>query len=315
MSRIIDCYIVFIKKRGNIMNWQQLEYFKTIAETENFTEAANLLSVTQPALSKAISKLEEELGVPLFEKNGRNIRLTRYGSRFVKRSEAAIREINEGIQELKDMINPNTGTVSVSSLYTIGTYFIPTIISDFLNKFPNVKFEYCMESTTNILKELENGKFDLGFYDEFEEILEYQEVESIPIKKEELVLIVPKNHHLAGRSEISLMELKGENFIFFSERIKKKICSVFKSSGFSPRVIMKPSQNSMVVTGFVSAGLGISVVPNTPGLKADEVSILKIKEHKCYRTIHMGWKKKRNMISAAEIFKAFVIEITSNSRF
>lgn len=61
------------------MNWQQLEYFKTIAETQNFTVAANLLSVTQPALSKAISKLEEELNVSLFEKNGRNIKLTRFG--------------------------------------------------------------------------------------------------------------------------------------------------------------------------------------------------------------------------------------------
>ena len=138
------------------MNWQQLEYFKTIAETENFTEAANILSVTQPALSKAISKLEEELKVPLFERNGRNIRLTRFGSMFLKHADAAIKEINDGIQELNDVINPTSGTVSISSLYTIGTHFIPAIISDFLKESPNVKFEYCMESTSNIFNFINN---------------------------------------------------------------------------------------------------------------------------------------------------------------
>jgi DNA-binding transcriptional LysR family regulator len=98
------------------MNWQQLEYFKTVAETQNFTSAANLLSVTQPALSKAISKLEEELNVPLFEKNGRNIKLTRFGSMFLIHANAAINEISKGIQELQDIINPMAGTVSISSL-------------------------------------------------------------------------------------------------------------------------------------------------------------------------------------------------------
>lgn len=294
------------------MNWQQLEYFKTIAETENFTEAAKLLSVTQPALSKAISRLEEELDVPLFEKNGRSIRLTRYGSIFLKRAETAIKEINEGIQELKDMVNPSTGTISISSLYTIGTNFIPAIISNFLNKCPNVKFEYCMESTINILNGLVNGTFDLGFYDELQESEKYKEIESIPIKKEELVIIVPKNHHLAHKSEILLMDLKDENFVFFSERIKSKVCSVFQSFGFTPKMIMKPSESTMVVTGFVSAGLGISVVPNTPNLKTDEVSILKIKEQQCYRTIHMGWRKNGNMHSSTQMFKDFVIEATSS---
>ncbi|WP_238916878.1 LysR family transcriptional regulator [Clostridium sp. YIM B02555] len=298
------------------MNWQQLEYFKKIAETENFTEAANLLSVTQPALSKAISKLEEELEVSLFEKNGRNIRLTRYGSMFLKHAETAISEINEGIQELKDMVNPTTGTISIASLYTIGTHFIPTIISEFLNESPNIKFEYCMESTVNILKGLENGNFDLGFYDEIEaNITNNKEVESIPIKREELVLIVPKNHHLAKNTEISLEDLKDENFVFYSERTKSKICSLFENCGFIPKVIMKPSQNSLIGTGFVSAGLGISVVPNTPNLKADGVAILKIKENHCYRTIHMGWRKNGNMSSSAEKFKEFIIEEISRMKF
>lgn len=293
------------------MNWQQLEYFKTVAETQNFTSAANLLSVTQPALSKAISKLEEELNVPLFEKNGRNIRLTRFGDMFLIRANAAIREINEGVKELQDIINPMAGTVSISSLYTIGTHFIPSIISEFLKESPNTKFEFGIQSTINILKGLKDGKFDFGFYDEFKDIKKYEEIESIPIKNEELVVIVPKNHHLADKTEVLLKDLKEETFVFFSEGIKGEMCSVFESLGFIPKASMKPNESSMVVTGFVSAGLGISIVPDTPNLITDELSVLRIKEPRCYRTVHMGWLKNGYMIPSAKIFKDFVIEASS----
>lgn len=290
------------------MNWQQLEYFKTIAETQNFTLAANLLSVTQPALSKAISKLEEELNVPLFEKSGRNIKLTRFGIMFLKHANVAIKEINDGVQELQDIINPATGTVSISSLYTIGTHFMPAIISDFLKESPNTKFEFCMETTFNILEGLRDGKFDLGFYDEFEDLEEYGEIESVPIKNDELVVIVPKNHRLADKSEICLKDLKDETFVFFSERVKSKMCSIFQDIGFTPKVSLEPAKSSMVVTGFVSAGFGISIVPDTPNLITDELVVLKIKEPYCYRTIHMGWLKNGYMTPSAKIFKDFIIK-------
>ena len=98
------------------MNLQQLQYLKSIAETESFTLSAQLLSLTQPALSKSISKLEEELNVPLFEKNGRNIKLTSFGKIFLAHTNIALAEIEKGIRELQDITNPNTGTISISSL-------------------------------------------------------------------------------------------------------------------------------------------------------------------------------------------------------
>jgi len=293
------------------MNWQQLEYFKVIAETQNFTTAANLLLVTQPALSKAISKLEEELQVPLFEKSGRNIKLTRFGSMFLKHAEAAINEINEGIKELQNTMNPMTGTVSISSLYTIGTHFIPAMISDFLKENPNIKFEFGMDSTINILEGLKDGKFDLGFYDEFENIEMYEKIESVPIKNDELVVIVPKNHKLADKSEVMLKDLKDETFAFFSERIANKMCSVFRKAGIIPKTIIQPNESSMVVTGFVGAGLGISIVPDTPNLITNELSVLRIKEPHCYRTIHMGWLKNGYINPSAKIFKDFVVAAAS----
>ena len=89
------------------MNLQQLEYFKIICETKNFTLASNILSVTQPALSKAISKLEDELNVTLFEREGRNIKITKYGETFLKYAESALNEIERGKEMLEDMKNRN----------------------------------------------------------------------------------------------------------------------------------------------------------------------------------------------------------------
>ena len=84
------------------MNLQQLEYFKIIAETKNFTTASEILSVTQPALSKAISKLEEELDVKLFQREGRNIKITEYGDVFLKYAKGALSEVEKGKLKLDE---------------------------------------------------------------------------------------------------------------------------------------------------------------------------------------------------------------------
>lgn len=288
------------------MNLQQLEYFKTIAQTENFTTASNLLSVSQPALSKAISKLEEELEVPLFEKNGRNIKLTRFGKMFLLHTNAALLEINKGIKELKEITNPNTGSISISSTSSIGTYFMPFIISDFLNKNPNTKFQFNHESVQNIVCDLKSRKIDLGFYECIENIIIPSEIESIPIRKEEYVLIVPKNHYLSNKSKISLKELANESFVAFCIDNKDKMISYSEFLGYIPKISIRPSEASML-EGLVAAGAGISIVPNTPIINTNVVSILKIEEKIKDKTIYMGWLKNAYMSPIAKIFKEFVI--------
>lgn len=288
------------------MNLQQLEYFKTIAQTENFTTASSLLSVSQPALSKAISKLEEELEVPLFEKNGRNIKLTRFGKMFLLHTNAALLEINKGIKELKEITNPNTGSISISSTSSIGTYFMPFIISDFLNKNPNTKFQFNHESVQNIICDLKSRKIDLGFYECIENIIIPSEIESIPIRKEEYVLIVPKNHHLSNKSKISLKELANESFVAFCIDNKDKMISYSEFLGYIPKISIRPSEASML-EGLVAAGAGISIVPNTPIINTNVVSILKIEEKIKDKTIYMGWLKNAYMSPIAKIFKEFVI--------
>ncbi|GKX67348.1 LysR family transcriptional regulator [Inconstantimicrobium mannanitabidum] len=292
------------------MNLQQLEYLKKIAETENFTTAASAASVTQPALSKAISKLEEELNVPLFERNGRNVTLTPFGEVFLRHAEIALSEIEKGIIEIQDMLHPDNSTISIAFTFCIGAYFIPFIISDFSNNFPNTKFQFNNQSNSEILRDLKNGKIHLGFYDDVSEAHNFPEIESIAVKKQEYVLIVPKKHPIANETEVSLKDLKGETFIVFNEGNKDKMLSYKEFLDYTTQISVEPNQANML-SGLVAAGAGITIVPNTPLINTNALSVIKIKEDIGYKTIYMGWLKNSYMSTIAKKFKDYIISSIS----
>ena len=292
------------------MNLQQLEYFKTVAETENFTKASKLLLVTQPALSKSIAKLEGELKVPLFEKSGRNVKLTRFGKLFLVHAERALVEIEKGIKELDEMVSDTTGTVSISSTSRVGAYFMNFIISDFLNDNPNVKFQFNQQSVTEIIEDLKKGKIDIGFYDNHTEPIWDINIESIPIKKQEYILIVPKNHKLAGRGEVSLKELENESFIAFCEGSKDRILSCTVALGYTPKISIQPKGANIgsVIEGLVSAGAGISVVPDSPTINTNTLSKINIKETIKERIIYMSYLKNSYIPPIAKLFRDYILE-------
>lgn len=292
------------------MNLQQLEYFKTVAETENFTKASKLLLVTQPALSKSIAKLEGELKVPLFEKSGRNVKLTRFGKLFLVHAERALVEIEKGIKELDEMVSDTTGTVSISSTSRVGAYFMNFIISDFLNDNPNVKFQFNQQSVTEIIEDLKKGKIDIGFYDNHTEPIWDINIESIPIKKQEYILIVPKNHKLAGRGEVSLKELENESFIAFCEDSKERILSCTDALGYTPKISIQPKGANIgsVIEGLVSAGAGISVVPDSPTINTNTLSKINIKETIKERIIYMSYLKNSYTPPIAKLFRDYILE-------
>lgn len=291
------------------MNLQQLEYFKAIAETENFTKASKELSVTQPALSKAISKLEEELKVSLFEKKGRNIKLTEYGEVFLTYSNKALIEIENGIKTIGNMLTEKNETIFISSTPRIGGYFMHLIISDFLNEYPNVKFQFNQQSAQEVINDLSMGNIDIGFYDSKDIDENKSEIESIPVKKQDYVLIVPKKYKFASRNEISLKELKNESFIAFCENSKEKLMSYTEILGYAPKISIQPDGANIgsAVEGLVSMGAGISIVPNTPMINSNTLSIINIKEDIKERTIYMGISKKSKMSQVATKFKEYVI--------
>ncbi len=290
------------------MNLQQLEYFKVITETKNFTTASNLLSVTQPALSKAISKLEEELDVELFQREGRNIKTTEFGEVFLKYAQSALDEIERGKLKLQDMKNNNDMIISISSTNCIGSTYIPFLISDFFYKNSKVKFNIDNQSTEVILNRLKNGNIDFGFFSDIDNLNKYPEIEYALVKNEEYVLIVPKNHHLSSKEEVYLDDLKDEYFIVYNDKnydVKKSYSELI---GYTPKIYAQPSEAS-VLAGLVTAGAGIAIILNTPMINTNRISVIKIKDNIGYKSIYMGWNKNLNVSENKNEFKNYAINM------
>lgn len=289
------------------MNLQQLEYFKVVSQTNNFTTASNILSITQPALSKAISKLEEELDVQLFEREGRNIKITKYGEVFLKYAESALDDIEKGIEKIHDMKTNNDNIISIASTYCIGATFIPFLISNFINSHIQTRFNFNNQSTEEIFKDLKYERVDLGFFDSIEKIDKYSEIETILVKKEEYVLIVPKNHHLANREEVELKELKDEYFIAYNDRNNEKKISYSELIGYTPKIAVEPTEATMLAS-LVAAGAGIAIILNTPMINTNKLSIIKIKDYIGRKNIYMGWNRNSYYSKTIEEFKKYVIK-------
>lgn len=289
------------------MNLQQLQYFKVISQTKNFTTASNILSITQPALSKAISKLEEELDLQLFEREGRNIKITKYGEVFLKYAESALNDIEKGIEKIHDMKTNNDNIISIASTYCIGATFIPFLISNFINSHIQTRFNFNNQSTEEIFKDLKYERVDLGFFDSIEKIDKYSEIETILVKKEEYVLIVPKNHHLANREEVELKELKDEYFIAYNDRNNEKKISYSELIGYTPKIAVEPTEATMLAS-LVAAGAGIAIILNTPMINTNKLSIIKIKDYIGRKNIYMGWNRNSYYSKTIEEFKKYVIK-------
>ena len=135
------------------MNLNHLSYFRVLAKLEHYTQAAEELSITQPSLSHAMSTLEKDLGTYLFEKQGRNIKLTKYGKIYFEYVDRALSELEKGEKKIRELANVSTGTIELGYIYTLGPSFIPHLIKDFTesDKNKDIKFLFGQGTTKTLI--------------------------------------------------------------------------------------------------------------------------------------------------------------------
>ncbi|MDK8192219.1 LysR family transcriptional regulator [Paenibacillus sp. UMB7766-LJ446] len=286
------------------MELTQLEYFLTVARLQHMTMASKALNLTQPALSHAISKLENELGVPLFERNGRNVQLNRYGHMFSKWVEEALKNIQNGIQEIDEWSNPETGVVHVSYLNILGVDLVPSIIRDYQAHHPKVRFDLYQGNHGDINEYLDKGTSDMLITSK-ESTLDNHEW--IAIRKLPLFIVVPAKHHLANRSSLSLFELSGEPFVGLKKNcgLKATITTRFKDTNFE-LASTYDAEDLITVAGFIKAGLGVSVLPQTLGLMLDGLVWIPIEENGWEWEVVLKWRKDRYLSPAAKRLIDFI---------
>jgi DNA-binding transcriptional LysR family regulator len=286
------------------MEWQQLEYFKIVAETQHFTRAAEILSIAQPTLSRSISNLEAELGVPLFERLGRQVILSRYGKLFYKRTCRVLQEVSEAKQELQDIINPDHGSISFAFLQTLGASSVPKLIHHFLNEYPLVNFKIFQNSPNAILDQLEAGEVDLCLSAMTEQ---RRGIEWIHLWDEEIFAFVSNDHPLANRESVSINELAEYKFVTLKQglSIRTVFDQIFKASGIEPDITFE-GEEVVTVLGFVSDNLGITLLPGIEGFSMEKLKKLTIIEPVFQRNIGLAWNKERYLSPAAKRFLEYI---------
>lgn len=293
------------------MEWYQLENFRAVARTQHMTDSARDLSVSQPALSRSIAKLEQELGCPLFERNGKHIVLNRYGKIFLQHVDRALQEIATGQKVLDDMLHPERGTVSLAFLHSLGTNVVPSLLGEFHEQYPDIQFKLYQNYTALLIDQLEAGEIDLCLCSP---VIPNDRIGCQTLFQEELLLAVPIDHPLACRHEVNLAEIAGEPMITFKKDYGLRIImdQLFSAAGLTP-VITFEGQEILTVAGLVEAKFGLALIPYTNGVEKARITFLHIADTDCHRSIEMAWIKNRYMSPAARKFKDFVSKAFAGS--
>ncbi|MDC0764795.1 LysR family transcriptional regulator [Brevibacillus sp. AG] len=285
------------------MELLQLQYFLTVARMEHVTEAARSLHVTQSSLSKTIQRLEEDLGVPLFDRKGRKLRLNEFGSKFLCRVERALFELEQGKLELRDLSNPEHGTLELA-VTTAST--LPNILREFRKKRPDIQFHVQMLTTQEMVTLLHRGEIDfcLSSPPIQEDGIECQIVFIDPI-----LVAVPRGHRLADRSILSLTDLKDEWFVGVKKGYGTRdfVDSICKSVGFTPKYVYEGDEPARLIQ-LVEAEIGIAFIPSTARDSREQIKYLRVENHELVREIALLWHKSRYISRAAQDFRDVVVD-------
>ena len=266
------------------MNLYQLRYFLELAEKRQYTKAARQLNITQPSLSYAISQLENELGVKLFEKDGRTISLTDCGRDLAGCASESLAILDKGIANLKRKA-AGAGKIRLGFLRTLGTDYIPDLASRYLKQNPDKEttFSFHTGSTGALLESLNAGEYDIVFSSEPPESNDFHYT---PVMKQDLVLIVPDGHPLADQYRIPLSETLAYPYIYFDQSAGLRYVTdlLFEQIGQKPEIVYETDEDQ-VIAGLVAHGFGIALVPYMELLLRLNVRILQISYPECQRDI------------------------------
>lgn len=266
------------------MTLQEIRYFCVIAEVLHYTRAARLLYISQPSLSYAISKLEQELGVPLFEKNGKKVTLTKYGEEFLPYAKRALAELSEGTEHLREMKVPSTGGISMGYIYSVSFSALPEFVNRFYMHQGNeqIAFRFRQGKAGELVEQLMNGTLDLLIAGK----PDMASIDFIPIYRQELYLIVPATHRLADAESVTLSDIAGEYFISLNHETLTyhQLEKEFRKVEFEPNTIIEADEYSSIAAS-VSTGAGVAIMPILPILDSFNVKKIPFADSSMYRDI------------------------------
>jgi DNA-binding transcriptional LysR family regulator len=244
------------------MELRQIRSFLSIAETLHFGRTAELIHLSQPALSLQIRALEEQIGVRLFERDRRKTTLTAAGLTFRDDAAAAVSQLEQAIRRARLAAAGKLGLLRVGFISTAGNEIVPNLVRRFRGLNPDVVFSLCNILTTDQIRMLAAGSLDIGFLRL--PIGEHPELEVVEVHREPFVVVTPLSHKLAKRKKVALHELSGENFVMYERSyapgFHDLIFGMLHDAGVAPNVCQTAGQMPTLIS-LVDSGMGISILP------------------------------------------------------
>ncbi|MFJ8788104.1 LysR family transcriptional regulator [Streptomyces sp. NPDC102462] len=287
----------------------RLAYFAAVARTEHVTRAALEAQVPQSTLSRAMVRLEQDLGVDLFARRGRTLSLTPAGRTFLASVERALAEIGRAADEVRADADPASGKVAFGFLHTLGAETVPGLIHAFRADHPRVRFSLVQNYGEAMLEGLRAGDLDLCLTSP---VPDAPDLVARRLDEQKLRLVVPADHRLAGRRRIRLAEAADEVFVTLEpgyglRRITDAVC---KEAGFKPRIAFE-GEEAETLRGLVAAGLGVALLP-PPAVPRPGVVELTVTAPRAVREIGVAWLDGHPDTPPVAAFKKFLLSKRGN---
>lgn len=279
------------------MNLRDLRYLVALADHRHFGRAATASFVSQPTLSTQIKKLEDELGVPLFERAPRKVMLTPAGRDIAQRARHILNEVEQLRESARRQLDPEAGTVRLGIFPTLGPYLLPHVVPGIRARFPNLELLLAEEKTASILRMLREGTLDAGV---LALPLHDEHLHIEPLFDEPFVLAVPDVHPLAGRRDVVMADLAEQRLLLLEDGhcLRDQALDVCHLAGASERSGFRATSLE-TLRQMVAANVGITLLPmlavKPPVAPIDRIRILPFKGKPPIRHVAMVWRRSSAM--------------------
>jgi len=273
------------------MNIRDLQYLVAVAELQHFGRAAERCHVSQPTLSMQIRKLEDHLGVPLFERTGRKVMVSSAGEQIVERARALIRdyeELQSVAQRLKD---PSAGQYRLGVFPTLAPYFLPRIVPAIHAEFPRLRLILLEEKTDVLLARLRRGQIDMAL---LALPVAGDDVQGMPLFDECFRLAVSDRHPLAGRESVSASDLEHQCLMLLDEGhcLRDQALEFCKSNAIEENREFRATSLETLIQ-MVATDLGVTLVPEMAAREAPRhLRFIPFREPRPHRRIGLVWRRK-----------------------
>ncbi len=282
----------------------RLAYFAGVARTEHVTRAAQEMQVPQSTLSRALVRLEQDLGVELFARRGRTVSLTPAGRTFLASVDRALAEVERAADEVRADADPATGKVAFGFLHTMGAETVPGLLHAFRAEHPRVRFSLVQNYGEAMIEKLRAGELDLCLTSP---VPDAPDLVARRLDEQKLRLVVPADHRLARRRRVRLAEAADETFVtlesgYGMRRLTDDLC---REAGFKPRIAFE-GEEAETLRGLVAAGLGVALLP-PPAVPRPGVVELTVTSPRAVREIGVAWLAGHVDTSPVAAFKKFLL--------